>query len=207
MKNILCTLTLIVTFAFGLVTSVSASTYDTYTVKSGDSMWKIAVKYQVGVQEIITANPQIQNPNLIYPYQKLKIPLKSKEDISIENQVLQLVNNERSKQGLQPLTLNWELSRVAKIKSQDMRDRNYFSHNSPTYGSPFDMMKKFGISYKSAGENIAGGQRTPQEVMNAWMNSSGHRANILSSSYTQLGIGYVTGGSYGTYWTQMFIRP
>lgn len=207
MKNILCTLTLIVTFAFGFVSFASASTYDTYTVKSGDSMWKIAVKYQVGVQEIITANPQIQNPNLIYPNQKLKIPLKSKEDVSIENQVLQLVNSERSKQGLQPLTLNWELSRVAKIKSQDMRDRNYFNHQSPTYGSPFNMMKNFGISYKSAGENIAAGQRSSQEVMNSWMNSSGHRANILSSSYTQLGIGYVTGGSYGTYWTQMFIRP
>lgn len=170
-------------------------------------MWKIAVKYQVGIQEIINANPQVQNPNLIYPYQKLRIPLKAEEDVSIENQILKLVNSERSKQGLQPLTLNWELSRVAKIKSQDMKDRNYFSHQSPTYGSPFDMMRNFGISYKSAGENIAAGQRTPQEVMNAWMNSSGHRANILSSSYTQLGVGYVSGGSYGTYWTQMFIRP
>lgn len=204
MKKIML-LTLIVLLMSG--THSLASTYDTYTVKSGDSMWKIAVKYQVGVQEIINANPQVKNPNLIYPMQKLNIPLKSKEDVTIENQVLQLVNQERSKQGLQPLILNWEVSRVAKIKSQDMRDKGYFSHNSPTYGSPFTMMRNFGISYKSAGENIAGGQRTSQEVMNAWMNSSGHRANILSSSYTELGVGYVTGGSYGTYWTQMFIRP
>ncbi len=60
-------------------------------------------------------------------------------------------------------------------KSQDMIDNNYFSHNSPTYGSPFDMLKKFGISYKTAGENIAMGQKTPKEVVNAWMNSEGHR--------------------------------
>lgn len=170
-------------------------------------MWKIAVKYQIGVSEIINANPQIQNPNLIYPYQKLNIPLRSEEEIGIENQILKLVNQERSKQGLQSLTLNWELSRVAKYKSQDMATKNYFNHQSPTYGSPFDMMKNFGISYRSAGENIAAGQKTPQEVMNAWMNSSGHRANILSSNFTQLGVGKVTGGSYGIYWTQMFIRP
>ena len=170
-------------------------------------MWKIAVKYQIGVSEIINANPQVTNPNLIYPNQKLNIPVRSEEEIRIEQQILSLVNKERSKQALSPLKLNWELSRVAKYKSQDMASKNYFSHTSPTYGSPFDMMKKFGISYKSAGENIAAGQKTPQEVMNAWMNSSGHRANILSSSFTELGVGKATGGSYGIYWTQMFIRP
>lgn len=191
---------------FSLIgTKTYAASYDTYIVKSGDSMWKIAVKYQVGVSEIIQANPQITNPNLIYPNQKLKVPLKSKEETSTEQEILTLVNKERTKQGLSPLTLNWELSRVAKIKSQDMRDKNYFSHTSPTYGSPFDMMRKFGISYRSAGENIACGQRSSQEVMNAWMNSSGHRANILSSNFKELGVGKVTGGSYAVYWTQMFI--
>lgn len=97
---------------------------------------------------------------------------------------------------------NWELSRVARYKSQDMYDNRYFSHNSPIYGTPFQMMKNFGISYRSAAENIAKGQRTPQEVVNAWMNSSGHRANILNASYTQIGVGYVATGNY---WTQMFI--
>ena len=97
--------------------------------------------------------------------------------------------------------MNRELSRVARYKSQDMKDKGYFSHTSPTYGSPFDMMKKFGITYRSAGENIAKGQRTPQAVVNAWMNSSGHRANILNSSFTQIGVGYVADGNY---WTQMF---
>ena len=86
----------------------------------------------------------------------------------------------------------------------DMRDKKYFSHTSPTYGSPFDMMKNFGISYRSAAENIAAGQTTPQAVVQAWMNSSGHRANILSTN-TCIGVGYAKGGSYGYYWVQMFI--
>ena len=83
-----------------------------------------------------------------------------------------------------------------------MVTNKYFSHTSPTYGTPFQMIKNFGISYRTAGENIAYGQRTPQAVVNAWMNSSGHRANILNSSYTQIGVGYVASGNY---WTQMFI--
>ena len=83
-----------------------------------------------------------------------------------------------------------------------MKENHYFNHTSPVYGSPFDMMKTFGISYRTAGENIAMGQRTPEEVVNAWMNSEGHRANILNASFTQIGMGYVAEGNY---WTQMFI--
>ena len=83
-----------------------------------------------------------------------------------------------------------------------MADRGYFSHTSPTYGSPFQMIRAFGLSFRTAGENIAYGQRTPQQVFQGWMNSSGHRANILSASYTQIGVGYVADGHY---WTQMFI--
>ncbi|MFP3361257.1 CAP domain-containing protein, partial [Planococcus sp. SIMBA_143] len=74
-------------------------------------------------------------------------------------EVVKLVNVERSKVGLPPLKENWELSRVARYKSEDMINKNYFSHTSPTYGSPFQMMKDFGISYQAAGENIAAGQR------------------------------------------------
>lgn len=125
---------------------------------------------------------------------------------SYEQQVLDLVNQERSKAGLNALTLSTKLSSVAELKAEDMRDKNYFSHTSPTYGSPFDMMKQFGISYSAAGENIAKGQRTPESVMNAWMNSSGHRANILSSNFEQIGIGYTTDSNGNTYWVQMFIR-
>ncbi len=183
-----------------LMTSVSAAT--THTVVTGDSMWKIAVKYEVGLGEIKKANPQIANPDLIYPGQVLNIPTTDSAVLSYEQEVVRLVNEIRVKNGLKALAQDWELSRVARYKSQDMRDNRYFSHTSPVYGSPFQMMKSFGITYKSAGENIAKGQTTPQAVVNAWMNSSGHRANILNASYTHIGVGYVADGKY---WTQMFI--
>ncbi|MEH6991339.1 SafA/ExsA family spore coat assembly protein [Neobacillus drentensis] len=175
-----------------------------YTVQPGDTLWKIAVRYQVGISEIISANPQFKNPNLIYPGEKVTIPSLDATK-SIESQVVQLTNQERAKNGLGPLTQDWELSRVARYKSVDMRDKNYFSHTSPTYGSPFTMMKNFGISYRAAAENIAAGQTTAQEVVNSWMNSPGHRANILSGKYTLIGVGYAKGGSNRHYWTQMFI--
>lgn len=119
-----------------------------------------------------------------------------------ENKVLELVNAERAKQGLQPLEMDESVRSVARLKSQDMSKNNYFSHTSPTYGTPFEMLKKYGISYKSAGENIAQGYQTPEQVVQGWMNSSGHRANILNASYTHIGIGYEADGNY---WTQMFI--
>lgn len=183
-----------------LMTGVSAAT--THTVVAGESMWKIAVKYQVGLSEIKKANPQIANPALIYPGQVLTIPTTDNAVLSYEQEVVRLVNEIRVKNGLKTLTHDWELSRVARYKSQDMRDNRYFSHTSPVYGSPFQMIKSFGLTYRSAGENIAKGQATPQAVVNAWMNSSGHRANILNASYTHIGVGYVADGKY---WTQMFI--
>ena len=128
---------------------------------------------------------------------------ESKGSLSaFEQKVVDLTNAERAKQGLPALKVDTELSKVARIKSEDMQKNHYFDHTSPTYGSPFDMMKQFGISYKSAGENIAQGQRTPEEVVQAWMNSAGHRANILNNGYTHIGVGYVESGNY---WTQEFI--
>ncbi|UQZ82942.1 Cysteine-rich secretory protein family protein [Paenibacillus konkukensis] len=115
-------------------------------------------------------------------------------------QVINLVNQERAKAGLSALTEDSSLSNMALVKAKDMYTNNYFDHNSPTYGSPFDMMKQFGISYSYAGENIAKGQRDPQEVMNSWMNSQGHRENILSPNYTKIGVAYYNGE-----WVQEFI--
>ena len=187
----------------GSLLTVSASAAPlTHTVIPGDTMWKLAVQYQVGTSEIIQANPQISDPNLIYPGQVLTIPQMDSTVSSYEAEVIRLVNELRQQHGLRPLTANWELSRVARYKSQDMRDRGYFAHNSPTYGSPGQMIRDFGLSYRTAGENIAKGYPSPQAVVNGWMNSSGHRANILNASYTQIGVGYV---SQGNYWTQMFI--
>lgn len=127
--------------------------------------------------------------------------------VAEENQVIRLVNIQRSRQGLNPLAKNTSLSTVARYKSQDMINKHYFSHMSPTYGSPFKMMETFGIRFSAAGENIAMGQKTAAEVMVAWMNSPGHRANILSPAYTQIGVGLAV-DKYGThYWTQQFIKP
>ena len=184
-----------------LTVSASASSLS-HTVVKGDTMWKLAVKYQVGTSEIIAANPQIANPDLIYPGQVLNIPQILDTILNYENEVVRLVNEIRASNGLKPLTANWELSRIARYKSEDMSNNRYFSHTSPTYGTPFQMIKAFGLSYRTAGENIAYGYRTPAAVVDGWMNSSGHRANILNASYTEIGVGYCANGNY---WTQMFI--
>lgn len=121
---------------------------------------------------------------------------------SIAQEVIRLTNQERANAGLPALTGDAQLSSVALKKSQDMQAKNYFSHTSPTYGSPFDMMRDFGVTYKTAGENIAQGQKNAQEVVQAWMNSEGHRKNILSKDFTHIGVGYEQSGNH---WTQMFI--
>lgn len=121
-------------------------------------------------------------------------------------EVLTLVNKERAKVGAPALKLHQGLQDAALLKSKDMADNNYFSHQSPKYGSPFDLLKLRGISYTAAGENIAAGQRSAESVMTSWMNSPGHKANILNRNYTHLGVGIFKGGSYGIYHTQLFIR-
>lgn len=121
-----------------------------------------------------------------------------------EKEVFDLINNQRTQNGLSALKLDTETLRVARIKAQDMVDNNYFSHNSPTYGSPFQMLNSFKISYKTAGENIAGNSSNSSAVT-AWMNSSGHRANILNSSFNYTGIGVVKSSKYGKVYVQMFL--
>ncbi|MBW4082945.1 CAP domain-containing protein [Paenibacillus sp. S150] len=119
---------------------------------------------------------------------------------SFTQQIVTLVNKERAAAGLSPVAALDSLNKVAAAKATDMRSNNYFSHTSPTYGSPFDMMAAFGVTYQYAGENIAMGQKTPQEVMTAWMNSAGHRANILSANFNYIGVGFDN-----NYWVQEFI--
>lgn len=121
-----------------------------------------------------------------------------------EQEVFNLINAQRTAAGLSALKIDEELQNVARIKARDMVDNNYFSHNSPTYGTPFNMIKNFGITYKAAGENIAGNS-TNKGAVNAWMNSSGHKANILSSNYNYTGIGVVSSSKYGKIYVQMFI--
>ena len=224
--NLLCLL-LSVPMFFGFVQS-SASAQHHCVVQKGDSLWLIALRYKVPFEEVLKLNQHFANPHMIHPLDKVNLPDRStgsrtsqhsdldniesdeqsvpESDVSQQAQeVLRLVNAERTKAGLSSLTLSEKLTAVANEKARDMAENNYFSHTSPTYGSPFQMLQQYGISYRSAGENIAAGQRTPEEVMNSWMNSSGHRANILNSAYTEIGIGYYQGGSYGTYWVETFL--
>ena len=121
-----------------------------------------------------------------------------------EKEVFNLINKQRTDNGLTALKVDNEVQRVARIKAQDMVDNNYFSHNSPTYGSPFDMLKSFKISYKTAGENIAANSSNSGSVT-SWMNSSGHKANILNSSFNYTGIGVVSSPKYGKMYVQLFI--
>ena len=121
-----------------------------------------------------------------------------------EKEVFYLINEQRINAGLVALQIDSELQNVARIKAQDMVDNNYFSHTSPIYGSPFDMIKSFKISYKTAGENIAGNSKNSGAV-NAWMNSEGHKANILNNSYNYTGIGVVNSPKYGKIYVQMFM--
>ncbi|WP_141505024.1 CAP domain-containing protein [Paenibacillus luteus] len=124
---------------------------------------------------------------------------QAQTSIHYDQDVLEMVNAERAKTGLSLLVMDDALSKMALVKAQDLYNNRYFDHNSPTYGSPFDMMKKFQINYNAAGENIAKGQPTPKKVMNDWMNSAGHRANIMSSSFTKVGIAY-----FKSTWVQEF---
>ncbi|WP_428911259.1 CAP domain-containing protein [Niallia sp. Krafla_26] len=150
-------------------------------------------------QKNTTAQNNQQTPNTTKPAQQQQT---SGNISNYAKQVVDLTNEQRRKNGLSDLQLDTKLSNVAQTKSEDMQKNGYFSHTSPTYGSPFDMMRDFGVSYRTAGENIAQGQRTPQEVVNAWMNSEGHRKNILNGNFTHIGVGYEQTGNH---WTQMFI--
>ena len=132
---------------------------------------------------------------------------QSSQNVSMssdEKEIFNLINKQRTNQGLAALKIDNEIQRVAKIKAEDMVTNNYFSHTSPTYGSPFDMLKSFKISYKTAGENIAANSSNVGAV-NSWMNSSGHKANILNSNFNYTGIGVVSSSKYGKIFVQMFV--
>lgn len=130
--------------------------------------------------------------------------LYNRNEISKVDAVLELVNVEREKMGIKPLILDNNVSKVAQLKAEDMANNGYFAHESPTYGSPFEMLNQYNIFFSIAGENIAMGQKTPEKVMVSWMNSPGHRANILDSRFENIGIGlYEKNGIIN--WVQQFV--
>lgn len=181
---------------------VFAGVGDWYVVQvEGDYIGAVSKKY---VKPIYPASSTGSNSNTGSSQNNNTVTTFSTNMNSDEKEVFDLINKQRTQNGLSPLKENNELQRVARIKAQDMVNNNYFSHTSPTYGSPFDMMKNFKISYNTAGENIAGNTSNSAAVT-AWMNSPGHKANILNGNFNQTGIGVVKGSKYGKIYVQMFI--
>ncbi|HEX7057243.1 MAG TPA: peptidoglycan-binding protein [Bacilli bacterium] len=158
------------------------------------------------LQSILWAYAEAKKPRPPVPAPQAPVPkAPNVPGLSAEEQqMVNLVNGERTKRGLRALAINLELARTARIKSREMVDKHYFSHQSPTYGSPFDMMRSFGISFTAAGENIACNQSVAA-AHQALMNSPGHRENILNASFTQIGIGIANGGMCGKMFTEQFI--
>lgn len=190
---------------YNIITTVNKDAYirvfagvgDWYIVQvEGDYVGAVSKKYIKAIYPNSTGNTNSTTNNN-----------STSQNINLSNdelEVFNLINTQRTNNGLTALRIDSEVQQVARIKAQDMVNNNYFSHTSPTYGSPFDMLKSFKVSYSTAGENIAGNSSNSGAV-NAWMNSSGHRANILNSSYNYTGIGVVSSPKYGKIFVQMFI--
>ncbi len=134
------------------------------------------------------------------------ITSKESEFEAWAQRVLELTNAERAKAGVGPLEWDDTLAELGRAHCEDMVSRDFFSHDNPDGETPFDRMKKAGVSYRAAGENIAAGQYSPEAAVEAWMSSPGHKQNILNAEFTSLGVGVVKGGEYGIYWAQEFAR-
>lgn len=173
-----------------------------YQLRYHETLANLAMRFHVSVPEIVADNPNLPSSSPTKPIPPGTVINAPKDDTMTakESSVLDLVNKERAKQGLSALKGDSTLNKVASAKASDMKNKNYFDHNSPTYGSPFEMMKTFGVTYNYAGENIAKGYDSASSVMQGWMNSPGHRANILNPNFTHMAV-----AEDGQYWAQEFI--
>ena len=151
-----------------------------------------------------SATKQVQVP---LPSQTISQAIKSRA--SFEGELLRLTNLERQKAGLAPLKLSLPLTRAAQLHSTDMARNGYFSHTGQNGSSMADRAKATGYKYSYLGENIAAGKSTAEGTIRQWMNSPGHRANILNRSFTEIGFGYANDQSstYKHYWVQVFGTP
>jgi len=128
-------------------------------------------------------------------------------EVALAERILALTNNHRRAAGLPNLTWCARCADVAYAHARDMADRGYFDHVNPEGASAFDRLDNAGVAFTAAGENIAQGYSTPEDAMAAWMGSDGHRANILSPDFTELGVGVRSGATPGPWWTQVFRHP
>src|SRR5690554_4711485 len=205
MSRKIIVMVLLFSFVFPLATNAQIKMFNEppfkhYKVSKGDSFWFIGQRYGVDYRKLMQLNPDV-DPYNMHVGEVIRLKESAEHSATFEEQVVSLVNRERTNRGLKPLQHRADIKNVAHKKAQDMINSNYFSHNSPNYGSPFDMLRTFGISYQAAAENIAKGQTTPEQVMNSWMNSTGHRNNILNGNFDSIGVGFYHGA-----WVQMFIK-
>ena len=188
---------------YTIIKNKNGTTNNYYVISMGNyfktAPWAVS---QPTPQPIPEPQPTLQRPQPApQPAPDSDIIPSGKHSLTAEEiQMVNYVNKARQDAGLQPLQIDLDLSYVARLKSQDMNDNNYFSHDSPRYGSPFDMMTKFEIKYSGAAENIAKNSNVAS-AHNAFMKSQGHKNNILNPIYTHIGVGIHNG-----YYTQMFIR-
>ncbi len=152
---------------------------------------------QPDINQPETSQPDVNQPETSQP--ETESPDQSRQ--SYIQQIITLVNEERAKAGLSPVTEAKNVSQAAALRAQEIS--RSFSHTRPDGSSFSTALTQSGVSYQGSGENIASGYSTPEAVMNGWMNSQGHRANILNPSYTTIGVGYYQSGGTG-YWTQLF---
>lgn len=175
------------------------------TVLTGSSVYNISVK-PGAVLKVCARKPGYKYSSVVKTAAPEKSPSESGDSRAEEfrMRVLELVNKERAANGLAKLTTDDKLTQAAQKRAEELV--TLVSHSRPDGSSCFTALDEFGVSYMSAGENIAAGYYTPEDVVNGWMSSEGHRANILSGSFTKLGVGVVfTDNGYGVYWSQMFI--
>ena len=188
-----------------------------FVIKKEISPREFALRFHVNLDDFYASNPNLDpnndqatkptEPNQDIPNNVVNVPTNDSTMSEYEKEVVALTNKARVNAGLKPLTADTgNLQKSARAKSDDMAKYNYFDHNSRTWGSPFDEMKQMGVTYTSASENIASGQKTPSEVVNSWLNSAGHRANIMNASFNRIGVGYAISKDGKTYWTQQIIQ-
>ena len=152
---------------------------------------------QIGAVDTQDVKPVVEEPS--QPQTNGAVRLTTEEQ-----RIVNLINQERTSRNLNPLSVDLDVTKVARVKAQDMVDNNYFNHYSPTYGSPFDMLKSFWIKFLHAGENLAGNSSI-DNAHQALMNSQGHRENILNPNFTHIGVGIKNSGKYGNIIVEMFI--
>lgn len=180
-----------------------------YQIQQGDTLWKISIRHHIPLERLIGENPQLGDPNLIFPGEIIFLPASPRipqEQLSERDKLVKIVNEERVRSGLQPCKFDATLSKVAEKKAIDMRKRQYIAHKSPTYGNPTEMVRTFRIPVRLIRENIGAGEEYAQDIFETWMASQIHRENLLEKRATHIGIGYSKGGLHGHYWTIFLIE-